>query len=404
MKVSAKDWALYVKRLGRLSRTAADKMTEYIEKNGTENLNAITEYAHALITKYGEGAASMACEMYDALARVQHADVPPAVPSETAPYWETKVAMKGTSDLEKPEAVSRLVKRAAADTTVKNAVRDNAQFAWIPSGDSCAFCLTIASRGWQYASKNSLKNGHAEHIHANCDCQYAIRFDQTSTVHGYDPEKYREMYDSAEGSTPQEKINSMRREMAEQARMGKTFSNEVALKALDAPGYKAKFASITQNDTVNQSIYDSATEMLKHRSGTDGEDLYLINEENGSVIYTLKNSTSKNGVDYDERIIHEIESAHKRGERIIAVHNHPNGLPPTLDDGSSALLHGYDFGVVVGHNLEVYTYTSSRKVYPPEACQKVHDALSRSIGFDVDFDESKWYNALQKYGMEVERK
>ena len=60
-------------------------------------------------------------------------------------------------------------------------------------------------------SKNALRNGHAEHIHANCDCQYAVRFNDNTSIEGYDPDKYREMYENAEGSTPQEKINSMRR-------------------------------------------------------------------------------------------------------------------------------------------------------------------------------------------------
>lgn len=110
-----------------------------------------------------------------------------------------------------PSAVGRKVKQVGADTTLKNAMRDGAQFAWIPSGDTCAFCLMLASRGWQYMSKKALKNGHAEHIHANCDCQYAVRFDGKSTVQGYDPDKYLEMYESADGETWEEKVNSMRR-------------------------------------------------------------------------------------------------------------------------------------------------------------------------------------------------
>ena len=222
MRISAKDWAMYTARLSRLGKTAESMMREYIAEHGEEEIERLWDFAFGLVTKYGEGAASLACEMYDALAEAQGARVPPASPAYTARLWETEVAMKGTTDAEKPAAVSRLVKRSAADTTLKNAIRDHAEFAWIPSGDSCAFCLTLASRGWQPASKNSLKNGHAEHIHANCDCQYAIRFDQNSTVQGYDPEKYRKMYDAAEGATPQEKINSMRREMAAEKREDKT--------------------------------------------------------------------------------------------------------------------------------------------------------------------------------------
>ena len=75
-----------------------------------------------------------------------------------------------------PSGVSRLVKRAGADTTLHNAVRDGAQWAWVPNGDTCPFCITLASRGWQTASQKLLKNGHAEHIHSNCDCEFAVRF------------------------------------------------------------------------------------------------------------------------------------------------------------------------------------------------------------------------------------
>ncbi|MCD7838053.1 MAG: hypothetical protein LUG65_04000, partial [Clostridiales bacterium] len=112
-----------------------------------------------------------------------------------------------------PSTVGRLVKQVGADTTLKNAQRDGAQFAWVPHGDSCAFCLMLASRGWQYMSKKALRNSHAEHIHANCDCQYAVRFDGKSTVEGYDPDKYRKIYDFANGNDSTEKINSIRRMM-----------------------------------------------------------------------------------------------------------------------------------------------------------------------------------------------
>ena len=55
-------------------------------------------------------------------------------------------------------------------------------------------------------SKKAMRNGHAEHIHAHCDCEYAVRFDGKSTVAGYDPDKYLEEYCDANGD-----INEMRR-------------------------------------------------------------------------------------------------------------------------------------------------------------------------------------------------
>ena len=77
---------------------------------------------------------------------------------------------------------------------------------WVPHGDTCPFCITLASNGWQKASQKLLKGGHAEHIHANCDCEFAVRFRSGTTVAGYDPDKYYRQYREAGGD-----INKMRR-------------------------------------------------------------------------------------------------------------------------------------------------------------------------------------------------
>lgn len=195
-------------RLARLNQRAGQLMADYIAAHGTRDTDALIAYAHALVTKYGEGSAELACQMYDALAAAARAGVPAAEPAEPASYGEIARMVQATkaSPPQMQRGVSRLVKRAGADTTLKNALRDGAEFAWIPQGDTCAFCLTLASRGWQKASQAAIKGGHAEHIHANCDCEYAIRFDGRSTVAGYDPEKYLKQYQDA-GSD----VNALRR-------------------------------------------------------------------------------------------------------------------------------------------------------------------------------------------------
>ena len=195
-------------RLARLNQRAGQLMADYIAAHGTRDTDALIAYAHALVTKYGEGSAELACQMYDALAAAARAGVPAAEPAEPASYGEIARMVQATkaSPPQMQRGVSRLVKRAGADTTLKNALRDGAEFAWIPQGDTCAFCLTLASRGWQKASQAAIKGGHAEHIHANCDCEYAIRFDGASTVAGYDPEKYLKQYRDA-GSD----VNALRR-------------------------------------------------------------------------------------------------------------------------------------------------------------------------------------------------
>ena len=220
MTISHNDWVKFRDTLRKLSDKASGEMLKWIQsKGGIEVVDrqALIDYAYALATKYGEASAALAADMYDAIAALSGAAVPEAIVAETASVGEVGKAVNGalkfsTNEEYVARVVGRFVKQSSQDTTLQNALRDGAQFAWIPAGDTCAFCLTLASRGWQRASKKAIKGGHAEHIHSNCDCAYAIRFNERTDVEGYDPDEYKKMYYGAEGSSPKDKINAMRRE------------------------------------------------------------------------------------------------------------------------------------------------------------------------------------------------
>ena len=209
MQITARTWNEYIARLSKLNEKAGQLMQEYVAAHGTEDGPALIAYAHALVTKYGEGSAELACQMYDALAEAQGVTLPAAEPVATAEYGEVARMVNATkrqNPANLPNGVRRLVKRAGADTTLHNAIRDGAEWAWVPHGDTCPFCIMLASNGWQKASAKLLKGGHASHIHANCDCEFAVRFDGSTSVAGYDPEKYLRQYRAA-GSD----VNAMRR-------------------------------------------------------------------------------------------------------------------------------------------------------------------------------------------------
>ena len=209
MQITEKAWVEYITKMSQISQKAADLMQSWVQKNGLENDKALLDYAYALSQHYGQAIGALSCQMYEATAAAQGVIVPTAEVADLPDYGEVAKAIKGTkrqSPNNIPGTLARLVKQVGADTTLKNAERDGAQFAWVPHGDTCAFCITLASRGWQYMSKKALRNGHAEHIHAHCDCEYAVRFDGKSTVAGYDPDKYLEEYYDANGD-----INEMRR-------------------------------------------------------------------------------------------------------------------------------------------------------------------------------------------------
>lgn len=208
MKLTQAAWDDYISRLSQLNQKAGQLMREYMDGHPEADTDALIRYAYALVTKYGEGSAELACQMYDALAEAQGVTLPAAEPAPTATYGEVTGMVKATQDSPPSlqQGVSRMVKQAGADTTTRNAIRDGAEWAWVPHGDACPFCRMLASNGWQRASKNLLKKGHAQHIHANCDCEFAIRFDHNTTVAGYDPDKYLKQYRDAGGD-----INKMRR-------------------------------------------------------------------------------------------------------------------------------------------------------------------------------------------------
>lgn len=252
MKITEKTWLNYIERLSAINQKAGTQMRQYIEQHGTDNTDALITYAAALVNKYGEGCAELACQMYDAVADASGVIVPAAEPAEIAGDSEIAKMVYGTKKSSPllESGVSRLVKQAGADTTLKNALRDGAEWAWVPHGDTCAFCITLASRGWQRASDKALKGGHAQHIHANCDCEYAIRFNANTTVAGYDPEKYLQQYEDAGGD-----INAMRR--------ANYAEHKDIINAKKRAAYAARKGSTTEVDNAKiKAIKDAMTKQV----------------------------------------------------------------------------------------------------------------------------------------------
>lgn len=222
-------WVDYAKKMSQLDAEATKKVGEFITNfndfsfDNPRHMRQLINYAYGISTKYGEGAAALACEMYDAVGLASDLFLNPAEPADVAEYAEVAKAINGTAKTRNEEVVSssigRLVKRTGADTTLRNCMRDGAEFAWVPQGgETCAFCIAIASRGWQRVSSETLRNGHAEHIHGNCDCAYAIRFNENTTYKDYDPEGYAQMYydaplEEGQRESAKNRVNALRRQI-----------------------------------------------------------------------------------------------------------------------------------------------------------------------------------------------
>ena len=100
MDISLKDWTTFINRMSKLSTDATDKMLKYIrDGGGYANMDAreVIAYATALAQKYGEGAATLAALMYDAIAELSGVVLPPAEVADTVTYNEMAKAMQGTA-------------------------------------------------------------------------------------------------------------------------------------------------------------------------------------------------------------------------------------------------------------------------------------------------------------------
>lgn len=218
MQITQAAWNDYISKLSRINQEAAKAMKRWLDLNGYGDFEAMTHYAHAIVKRYGSAAATLACEMYDATAAAQGVAIASALPAETAAIGQVKhfigEAFAKSASLIAPE-VSKMVKQAGADTMLHNAARDGAEWAWVPhGGETCAWCIVLASKGWQRASPSMLHD-HAEHIHANCKCEFAVRFDGRSGVSGYRPRDYDDLY-RASGGFGGDRINALRRALYEE--------------------------------------------------------------------------------------------------------------------------------------------------------------------------------------------
>jgi hypothetical protein len=214
--ISLKFVDAYRDRMQLIQQAAHDEMQLYINQYGIEDGQALSEAAQGIVTKYSTMATSAAANMYDDLANYQGAGAWGAETIEPPTMKETQHAVFASLNGGTPDraanAVESLVKQIGEDTILQNAVRDRAEYAWIPGGsETCAYCLDIASNGWQPARLDTAHGEHADHIHPNCKCHFMVRFSKEYDVEGYEPEKYKKILARTPGNTLYEKSNALER-------------------------------------------------------------------------------------------------------------------------------------------------------------------------------------------------
>lgn len=153
---------------------------------------------------------------------------------------------------------------------------------------------------------------------------------------------------------------------------------------INSEHFAGKFRNITSNEKVNRTLLECSRRAIEHRSGTLYEDMYLINAITGEIEGCQINAAIPQGVDYNDSMNNAIAKAEKNNIPLIALHTHPEGYPPSIDDFNSLYIHNYVKGVVVGHNGQVYVFDKPAEyVEDVEGIQR-DIALAFQGGADVD--------------------
>lgn len=146
----------------------------------------------------------------------------------------------------------------------------------------------------------------------------------------------------------------------EYQRYGRNKSTLVNKTYIDGGEYRRKFDKATDNPAVNKALYDSAKKALKHRSGTELEDMYWIDAATGRIIAKEINNTTSRQVNYSIATKNAVNSYAKN--KLIALHTHPSSMPPSIEDFNACYNHGYKCGYIACHNGKVFGYSSGQSI------------------------------------------
>lgn len=151
-----------------------------------------------------------------------------------------------------------------------------------------------------------------------------------------------------------------------------------------SPEWHEKFKSITDNEQINETLYQKALDILNHRQNTIFEDMHLIDSKTGKVVGSQTHSTTTDhSVPYNKSLTTAME---KYPGRLISIHNHATNLPPTGSDFRSNFERKYLSGVVICHNGDIYVYNCD------------DDKLSRGrVDFILNnYPESQWAQLFEE--------
>ena len=133
-------------------------------------------------------------------------------------------------------------------------------------------------------------------------------------------------------------------------------------KIVKSKEYTERFSAISDNPKANELAAQRARNALVHRDGKDTEELYAIGLRSGKDISSIIDQNYPYGVKRTRKLTDDVARAEHMGDKVLFIHNHPGGTPPSMADINSLLENKDAVGITVGHNGSIYYYTKPNKI------------------------------------------
>jgi len=144
----------------------------------------------------------------------------------------------------------------------------------------------------------------------------------------------------------------------EEQRVGRNKETQIRSATIDSNEYRRKFDLITDDDNFNRLLYQTAKKMLRHRSGTLLEDMAWFDLDNCSLICEKTDETEEEVISHSPNIDNCLSKCHN----IVAMHTHPQSLPPSPDDFNCFIKCDYKLGIVLCHDGKIFCYVAYHEV------------------------------------------
>ncbi len=189
--------------------------------------NQLRTLIQGIVSRYGLASAEIGAQWYEYCRKMNFDSRYTAIVGEVSRYGlmsdvNAEIDKLFNGEVDEAELVSRLsgvvvdqVQKQARDTILSNinteyldaiargdkSFANKCGYARVTTGDSCAFCIMLASRGFVYASEKtatkSKRTGDKYHQHCHC---VAVPFAKADSIKGYEKTlyKHKQMYHDAD--------------------------------------------------------------------------------------------------------------------------------------------------------------------------------------------------------------